>query len=195
MPDNVNCSVSTTGDFNPPVAGGSWMESVVNMGNWYMENVFTYHGACNNKCSKTIHSSYYDCPSVPNGSVRDDCSGYVYACLTLFNRNIYVSGLGTGSLARTYTSQDTEIAKKLAANGFTYIPFDYNKLQRGDIIASQKHVEIVDDHTKNRSYSWGNVRNGKSRGECCISGTAAQINGISCKIASNGYTAIWRYTG
>jgi len=59
-----------------------WPDAVKKMANFYFHNVHTYQGGPNNKSPKTRKG--YNC-SLIGGTVYDDCSAFVSACLIFFN--------------------------------------------------------------------------------------------------------------
>jgi len=61
-----------------------WVNCVKEMGSWYEKNIHTYHGTLNSP--RKGPTNYY-C-DLTNTNVRDDCSGFVCACLQRFGVNV-----------------------------------------------------------------------------------------------------------
>ena len=90
------------------------MNSVVNMGAWFANNVTTYQNAS----SSAVRPRYayplrYTCPLIGE-KVRDDCSGFVVACLILAK----VLPSGSSYAAKDFASVSGSLANylKMAVN-------------------------------------------------------------------------------
>lgn len=110
--------------------------------------------------------------------VRQDCSGYVYACMRAYQ---HAMGLPMhDSSGSSYSlCADTENA------GFIKIPFNVNNLQVGDIITKGgEHAEIFAGSENGVVYAYSNGATDDMR----VAGATRSVN-----IA--GYDWIWRCTG
>lgn len=157
-----------------------WNKCVSDMGLWFGANVNTYQKASSNKVkNRQPYPLIYDCPLIGE-KIRDDCSGFVSACL------IYAGVMGKGSMynAKDFQSTTGDCADALRAGGFQSMAFDASILQEGDIYAHSGHVEICAG--KNMQWGWGNTH----------------YNNMPCKAGYSGswtngktYTTIWRCGG
>ena len=74
----------------------------------------------------------------------------------------------------------TQTFKKLMEeNGFKKLDYDANKLEQGDIICKNGHVEIY--YEPKKVYAWGNIHDG-----------IGKHSGMPCWMAKLPYTVIWR---
>jgi hypothetical protein len=145
------------------------------MGKWYEKKVHTYQQHI---------SSLIPCGLLGGGGVRDDCSGYVSACLQYFGA--FKKGLTTSSSG---FNSDKKIASILEANKFKKLSYSWETVQPYDIIAYNGHVEILAEKGElPKSWGWGSVHDG-------INGHAGMPAGTGYKPKGNTYKTIWRYIG
>lgn len=157
-----------------------WGSIVETIGKWYEANVHTYQGVPKASCPNKDPNTRYDCP-LTNTKVRDDCSGYVSACLTragVLGSEIYSSS--------EFKDENSAVGKKMIANQFVAMPFSKETVQPFDIMAvndgKYHHVEIYAGD--NKSWSWGNTHDNQNGNP-----------GMPCGTAWDPYSIIWRYTG
>ena len=155
---------------------GSWVNCVSSMGNWYQNNIHTYQGTSGSKIGRRRKA--YSCDLLNGGTVYDDCSAFVWACLQFF-------GIQPGKITTAGMQPGSKFDKTLQSSGFQYIPYSKDKLLIGDIICGgpKTHTEIYADDGK--SWSWGSIHDGVNGHQ-----------GMPCKFASSiSYKHIWRYVG
>ena len=126
----------------------AWCSAVDQMKSWYESNIHTYQKLWS-----------IECPLI-NGHVRDDCSGFVNACLCLYGTPTYDTSSGKNAPASYYMMQDDYAAK--ISSSFIRIPYSKEDLQPYDIIVGNAvdgnqhgHTEIYAGDRK--SFSWGNI--------------------------------------
>ena len=106
-----------------------WVNAVKQMGNWYKAHI-TKWGQQKNHCG--IDGIEY---------VRNDCSGFVSACLVLYGIKVY-DGKNSGSAPRaSMIAASPKIAQMLEAGGFQRV--SKANIQPFDILANGHHTEIV----------------------------------------------------
>lgn len=106
-----------------------WVNAVKQMGNWYKAHI-TKWGQQKNHCG--IDGIEY---------VRNDCSGFVSACLVLYGVKVY-DGKNSGSAPRaSMIAASPKIAQMLEAGGFQRV--SKANIQPFDILANGHHTEIV----------------------------------------------------
>lgn len=156
----------------------TWRGAVDQMKAWYESNIHTYQ----KKWS-------IECPLI-NGNVRDDCSGFVNACLCLYGTPTYNTSSGTNAPASYYMMQN-DYAEKISSS-FIRIPYSKEDLQPYDIIVGNAvngnqhgHTEIYAGDRK--SFSWGRVHDLDAGG--MPSPTAWSFNG------GTTYSYIFRCNG
>lgn len=146
---------------------GRWAQAVVEMAEWYVNNVHTY--------SQTTTAP---CPLV-NKNVRYDCSGFITACLWHYGALLDYPGIPSSA---AFTNDDV-LAKKLEEAGFEKLTFSWDTVQPFDIISFSGHVEIYNGlkDGKHSSYAWGSCHD-------------ASHGGLPCGTAhiKQGYDVIWR---
>ena len=157
-----------------------WMNSVVNMGAWFANNVTTYQNAS----SSAVRPRYayplrYTCPLIGE-KVRDDCSGFVVACLILAK----VLPSGSSYAAKDFASVSGSLANYLKMAGFQPMTFQASLFKPVDIYAHNAHVEICAG--PNMQYGWGNVHYGNMP---CKTGYSGSWTG------GKSYITIWRLNG
>lgn len=184
--NNSSGGDSSAGDGNTVPGAGSnstWAESVKSMGIWYKNNIHTYQTQTSGKA--TGKRKMYPC-TVGNwsGSVGDDCSGYVSACLQYFGA--FKKGQAPGSCG--YVS-DAGVAKALQNAGFRKLTYSWDSVQPFDIIAYCGHVEILAEKGDSpSSWGWGNIHDG-------INGHAGMPAKTGKKPKGSTYKVMWRYVG
>ena len=165
---------SDGGDENYESKGANslWAKAVQSMGQWYEKNVHTYQ------------KRMYDC-SMLNSKVRDDCSGYVSACLQYFGT--FKKGVAPSSADFVSTTNST--ANILYNGGFRYMMYSWDNVQPYDIIAYNGHVEVLAQKGENpKSWGWGSVHDCQGGHGCMPAFTGPKPKGST-------YKAIWRYVG
>ena len=186
----ANCDSVVGGDdirnYNGPSSNSSWAKAVESMGKWYESNVYTYQQTPQTRPNPqrgTGNRKYYNC-SLVNGTVADDCSGFVSACLQYFG--VFKSGNngGVSPSSSAFASKDLLLKK-----GFKSFKFDKGAVKPYDIVAKKGHVEIIANekaYTENgtKSWSWGSVHNGKNGN-----------SPMPAPTSKDEYTVIWRYVG
>lgn len=167
---------STVGSALSGLGGSSkWAKAVQIMGKWYEKNVSTYGATTTN------------CPLI-GGSVRNDCSGYVSACLQymgVFDKKTITSSAGF--------TNDQKIAQILEKGGFRKLKYSWAAVEPYDIISyrnsGEGHVEILAEKGASpKSWGWGSVHDCKGKNACMPANTGDKPKG-------NTYTTIWRYMG
>ena len=88
----------------------SWVESVLNTAEWYVNNVNSYS-------SKKL----YECPFENAGKVRADCSGFVSCCLRVAG----VLPPGTNYSSDSFVSTSGKCAQCLKDAGFESFRYDF----------------------------------------------------------------------
>ena len=129
------------GPFGDFTADTNWLSCVENMGLWYGNNIQTYQ-------RQTVGS--YHCPLLGGKMVRDDCSGFVCACLWLHGVEV--------ELTSTCNMQpNMPFGQILQKNGFKCIPFSCDILSKGDIYVTgtSGHTEI--NWGPRKQMGWGSV--------------------------------------
>lgn len=154
----------------------SWGECVSKMAGFYQSNIHTYQGQKGKGNGQLRQVAWIPC-SLIGGTVRDDCSGFVSACLQL--AGIFPKTFIAGSC--DFSNVNSACAKRLKAAGFTHIPYQANLLRPGDIYSGHnsgiKHVEICAGGGK--TYSWGNIHD-------------IEHGGMPSYMFKGPYTIIWR---
>lgn len=150
-------------------AGGRWARAVMEIAEWFSENIHVYSQSDTEFCPLT------------NRLARCDCSGFVTSCLWRYGALQTVSWPPSSS---AYTSA-AYIADLMEAAGFVMLPFSWEEAKPFDIIAYSGHIEIYNGILNGRksSWSWGSCHDKAHGGLPCS--TAAQ---------SRGYEIIWRNT-
>lgn len=162
----------------------AWLDYVQSMANWFQTNIHTYQGHIAGSKTPVNTDVRIPCNLLGGGKVRDDCSGFVSACLQY--AGIFPAGVVTNSAG--FKSTTGRIAQYLQNGGFTAIAFNRASLQPGDIYAVnngvQHHVEIYAGKLNGRdmTYSWGRVHDTAS-------------GGMPSAFAPLPYTVIWRQGG
>ena len=120
-----------------------WVNAVKQMGNWYKVNI-TRWGQQRNHCG--IDGIEY---------VRNDCSGFVSACLVLYGVKVY-DGKNSGSAPRAaMIASSPRIAQMLEAGGFQRV--SKASIQPFDILANGHHTEIVAEKV-GEAYNCGSTK-------------------------------------
>ena len=167
---------STVGSALSGLGGSSkWAKAVQIMGKWYEKNVIKYGATTTN------------CPLI-GGSVRNDCSGYVSACLQymgVFDKKTIPSSAGF--------TNDQKIAQILEKGGFRKLKYSWAAVEPYDIISyrnsGEGHVEILAEKGASpKSWGWGSVHDCQGKHACMPANTGDKPKG-------NTYTTIWRYMG
>lgn len=167
---------STVGSALSGLGGSSkWAKAVQIMGKWYEKNVSKYGTTTTN------------CPLI-GGSVRNDCSGYVSACLQymgVFDKKTIPSSAGF--------TNGQKIAQILEKGGFRKLKYSWAAVEPYDIISyrnsGEGHVEILAEKGASpKSWGWGSVHDCKGKNACMPANTGDKPKG-------NTYTTIWRYMG
>lgn len=148
----------------------TWISDIKEMGKWYQENIHTYQGGKTGKA--TGARKMYDCPIIKK-KVGDDCSGFVCSCLWKHGVNVPLTG------SYGFVEPTTTFAKLMTEAGFKKIKYDATKLEPGDIMCKNGHVEIY--YEPKKSYAWGNIHDGLGK-----------HTGLPCWMAKLAYTIIWR---
>lgn len=183
---------ATTGGTPSEGLSGDWWSIVQQIGQWYQSNVHTYQGTT----SKPRHPSMnLDVPGA--GKCRDDCSGFVTACVLAFLKTKGIEKPEWNKHApSTATMQPgSDWDRTLQANGWQYIPFSESTLQVGDIYCGPPatHVEICAGRNPNKQYGWGSIHDGLNGngGMPCGAGNYASSGGAH---KGKPYQHIWRKT-
>ena len=109
--------------------------------------------------------------------VRQDCSGYVFACIRAYQHMM--------GLPQTPEGSSATLASLTSIPGFTRIPFNVNNLQPGDIIAkANEHAEIFAGSSGGTVYAYSNGCTDDMR-----------VAGATKSVKINDYQVIWRCTG
>lgn len=157
---------------------GSWYSCVEQMGKWYEANIHTYQGRHGTSGSKTGRQNY-QCPLI-NGTVQDDCSSFVRACLQLY-------GLACPVITTAAMQPGSPYDKLVQGAGFKYFSGNFHPedLQPGDIVCGgpATHTEIYAGNRK--SWGWGNVHDG-------IEGRQPMPSGFCGMDKRGGYIHMWR---
>lgn len=171
MPSDCNSVFCGGGYIEGAGANSSWAQAVQTMGKWYEENIHRYS------------HNYVSCNILNGSKVREDCSGYVSACLQLFGK--FKLGYNPRSKEFAY---GTNVAKILTEGGFTKLEYSWEIVQPYDIISYDGHVEILAIKANSpKSWAWGNVHDCRNGHDCMPSRTGALPKGKT-------YKTIWRYT-
>ena len=118
-----------------------------------------------------------DASGTSSYTVRQDCSGYVYACIRVYQHMMGLPLTDQGSSHSLGSATDIP--------GFTKLPFDVNNLQIGDIIVKPgEHTEIFAGSQGGTVYAYSN---GCSE-DMHVAGATRSVN-------ISSYTYIWRCTG
>lgn len=153
----------------------AWADAVKRMADWYQNNVHTYN-----------QSGFISCPLLGGAKVREDCSGYVSACVALAGITQVSGGKIEQGNSTTYANADSSLCKKLKNYGFQNLPFNGpDSLQPFDIISRGScHAEIYAGkiNGKHKSYSWGRCHDIKH-------------GGMPSAYCSKSYTIVWRLNG
>lgn len=141
----------------------TWEEAVIAIKSWYERNINEYN-----------QSGFKDSGELGVGKVREDCSGFVSACLRKagFVPMSFITS-SHGILANGYD------ANKLKAAGFVPLAYDINKAKPFDILVRAGHTEIYAGNKK--SYNWGSVHN------LAKGGMPSATSHLK-----EGYTIMWR---
>ena len=164
----------------------SWINYVESMSNWFKTNIHTYQGHQRGMKLPINIGIRIPCPLLDNGKgkVRDDCSGFVSACLQY--AGIFPTGVVASSIG--FVNTTGVFANYLKTGGFVPMVFNRSSLQPGDIYAvnngAQHHVEIYAGKQNGRdmTYSWGNVHDTAN-------------GGMPSTYASLNYSIMWRHDG
>lgn len=138
-----------------------WISVCDKMGDWYVANISTYQGGTSGNYGTR---KSYTCELLvkddgTSGTVQDDCSAYVTACMQLAG---YHPIGGTVYCSRDFL-EGGAAANILKNNGFVNIGSLANnkdKLKKGDILAVNGHVEVFShygDSGQIMSWSWGYI--------------------------------------
>ena len=126
-----------TGGDIPSGNNADWISCVERMGLWYGNTFNTYQGQPKGVKAGRRFDAWKPCDLLNGKGVRDDCSGFVCACLWLHGVNV--------PLTQTAAMQpDKPFGNTLKSAGFTSIPFSTEALTKGDIYVTggSGHVEI-----------------------------------------------------
>lgn len=122
-------------------AGSKWVQSVMKMADWYVDNVTTYNQR---------QTTFCDLVGRP---VRHDCSGFVTACLWLYGAlTQYTSPMSSSAFTGL-----SSLAAEMKNVGFVRMKYNKQELKPFDIMTYSGHVEIYAGFLNNsdKSYSWG----------------------------------------
>ena len=178
--------------------GSDWAVAVQKMGAWYQANVKTYQSVCCNSISRAKRKrKAYKCDLLNGGTVYDDCSAFVDACLKYFGAKMNYE-----YACPEFTKNDPSKAcyKTLKDAGFTRIDYSYSELKPYDIICGQKHTEIYYGKVGNvhKSYSWGNNHDGEPHTCSANAGKKHDVMPSVCSTKwierNNIYVCIWRHS-
>lgn len=171
-PENCDSLFSSGSNPSGPGDNSSWAKAVQSMGKWYEANIHTYG-----------HTEKYECPLI-GVKVRDDCSGYVSACLQYFG--VFKKGFNPRSGQFAFGEN---VASILKSKGFTRLDYSWSAVQPYDIIAYDGHVEVLAQKgNAPRAWGWGNVHDCRNGHGCMPYGTGSLPKGST-------YKTIWRYVG
>lgn len=152
-----NTPINDTSSSGGSSSGTSWASAVQTIGNFYTSNKLPYNQTQSVFCS------------LVNKNVREDCSGYVSACLWKFGVNIAMS------TSYGFTASSGSLYNTLSSAGFTQMDYSFANLQPYDIITYNGHVEIYAGNKQ--SYAWGSAH-----------------TSLPTPMANKPYTKIWRLT-
>lgn len=158
----ADCNSLFAGAFEAGV-NSNWSMAVMEMGKWYEKNVHTYS-------SGTI-----SCPLIGT-NVRQDCSGFVAACLKKFGVTDSPFNGSNSPGSSSYLS-DRSLADSLTQKGFKKMT---GNPQPFDIMAKNGHIEIYAGN--NKSWGWGSCHDG-------LNGHP----GMPSPMKKDSYPVIWRY--
>lgn len=175
---NYEGDVATGGDVPiavPDISGeclnADWSTAYTTVKTLIAQSGATY----NQKAWQTI--TVTDANGEKSYRVRQDCSGYVYACIRTYQHMMGLPETPEGSSSTLASSTDIP--------GFTKIPFSVNALQPGDIITkSNEHAEIFAGSQGGTVYAYSN---GASN-DMAVAGATKSVN-------ISNYDYIWRCTG
>jgi hypothetical protein len=130
----------------------------------------------------------YDCTLGNwNGKVGDDCSGFVSACLQ------YLGAFNNGYMTNSAGFVgDKNVASKLERAGFVKLNYSWDNVKPYDIIAYNKHVEILAEKGDiPKSWGWGSVHDGRT-----YNGDTRDVMPAKTgkKPKGDTYKVIWRYS-
>ena len=144
------------GDSTGPVNVGDWLDCVQKMSDWFLKNVDTYQGDPPKvNCGHHSFNKKYTCPLLNGKAIRDDCSGFVCACLWLHGVDVPLSGTGT-------MQPGSKFDQVMLSSGWVRHEIDWqqmpNNIQKGDIYVNDKqgHTEIC--WGPNLQMGWGSVQ-------------------------------------
>jgi hypothetical protein len=192
---------------------GNWVDIVKFVGKWYEENIHTYQGSVTK--TPNFGNMMYDYEINNNKiKVRDDCSGFVTACVLSYIlpnnllkdnfelQKIILSWATSPPSSKVWdsisnnTADVNNLKKVMESLEFEEIPYSFEKIQPFDIIAGNDsasgnfhHTEIYagNDNGVEKSWSWGNIHD-KSHG-----GMPAKF--VSPNNNISAYKTIWRIKG
>lgn len=152
----------------------SWADVVTTVGKWYEKNVHTYQEKWSIPCNIS------GC-----GKVRDDCSGFVSACLRA--AGMLPAGVDYSSTEYTKGKGATALEKA----GFKKYPWPgWDNVLPYDIMTYCGHIEIYAGKSdRKRSWSWGSVHDGLPTKKRKSGQNPGMPSGIGDKPI---YTYIWR---
>lgn len=148
----------------------NWPDAVVTMAKWYETNIHTYQGTT---AKPRKPCTEFDCNLLQKrGKIRDDCCGFVTACLNYFgeqnsNDNLSKIIYGCDQFVKLGNEKNDKYVDALTNNGFIYLPFKKDILQKFDIYTLSKtnsssghgHTEICAG--ENQQYGWGAIHDGQ----------------------------------
>ena len=106
-----------------------WVNAVTRMGDYYRDNIHTYH-----------HNNVH-CTLEGVDHIRPDCSGFVSACLVLYGIDFYIKGWPPTA---AFIASNSTCAEKLRAGGFVkYSRSQIREVRPFDILVNNSHTEIV----------------------------------------------------
>ena len=161
----ADCNSLYTGTLGAGV-NSNWSMAVMEMGKWYERNVHTYS------------SGEVNCPLI-GVNVRQDCSGFVAACLKRFGVTDRPFN-GSDSPGSSDYLSNRKVADILSKKGFKKM--SGSNPQPFDIMAKNGHVEIYAGNSK--SWGWGSCHDGKNGHP-----------GMPSPMNKGPYSVIWRYVG
>lgn len=152
-----------------------WEDCVMLMGFWYEKNIHTYQ--LGRQCYTGGPCNLFPDP-FSNHTVRDDCTGYVCACILLYTATIIYKhdeelankifkGFSWAPSSELWSTKDSPAQKTTELAGFEIIPFSLESLQPFDIVMGNMKNGVCKGHhgeiyagtfdNKRRSWGWGSV--------------------------------------
>jgi hypothetical protein len=201
-----------------------WPDVVKFVGKWYEENIHTYQGSMTDDADGSNILLYeFELDSNNTITVRDDCTGFVTACVLvyIFNNGLFESLDGdlqdvvlswftnapTSDVwdSKSNTTKNVENLRKIMiALDFEELDYTFETIQPFDIMSGNKpsagnfhHAEIYagEDNGVHKSWAWGSIHDGSYN-----RAKKKHREGMPCFFKSpknnvSAYHTVWRKVG